>query len=220
MAYKLIITKSDRVVREHVLQPGQTSIGRRQHNVIRLDDPTVSGKHALIRVEEDRIDIEDLGSTNGTYLNGDLLDKQQRMELQLGDRLVVGPYRIAVQLNMDDAWSEPGFTPTPVQGRSDFNETARAELTVDGRVAALEITSGVNAGRTLPLTKVVTTVGTPGVGILALTHRINTYVVSKVEGEQPITVNDAAIDPAGTTVRDGDRIAMGGIQMVFRLLPR
>lgn len=216
MAYKLIIMKNDRVVREHVLHAAQTPIGRRQHNTVILDDATVSGKHAIIRVSDAQIDIEDLGSTNGTYLNGDALTANQRQDLQLGDRLVIGPYRITVQLEMDDAWADAHLTPTVA--KHDFEETYRAGLAKQTRAAVLEIISGVNAGRTLPLTKVVTTIGTPGVGILSLTHRLNAFVLNKVEGDHDITINDETISSEGAKLQDGDRIRMASIEMVFRLL--
>ncbi|RZS33352.1 FHA domain-containing protein [Corticibacter populi] len=210
MPYKLIISKDDRVLKEHLLPAGQTLVGRRPHNDLVLEDPTVSGKHAIIRVQDDEVEIEDLGSTNGTYVNGDPIARQ---ELQLGDRMVIGPYRISLQLQIQDAWANAGSAPSVMP--TYFQETSRGVLGQQ-QTAFIEITAGPNAGRHLPLTKVVTTIGTPGVGVISLTHRLDGFLLAKVEGEDPVTLNGQPIE-GSVKLKDGDKIQMASIGMVFRL---
>ena len=71
------------------LSKERVSIGRKPHNDIQLDHPTVSGEHALvITVRQDSF-LEDLGSTNGTRVNREPVTK---CVLQDGDEIRIGKY--------------------------------------------------------------------------------------------------------------------------------
>lgn len=72
---------------EHVLERGTTGIGRRVENEIRLDDPAVSGRHAQIVWIYDAPYLQDLGSTNGSFVNG---ERVARQELHDGDVIRLG----------------------------------------------------------------------------------------------------------------------------------
>jgi pSer/pThr/pTyr-binding forkhead associated (FHA) protein len=76
-----------------VLEGEETTIGRSPDCDIFLDDVTVSRKHAVVRRGASGLQIEDLGSLNGTYLN------RKRIEapggLTDGDEIQVGKYRLA-----------------------------------------------------------------------------------------------------------------------------
>jgi pSer/pThr/pTyr-binding forkhead associated (FHA) protein len=92
--YKLLETVDGNVIREHPLNGSLFRIGRNTGNELQPDDPSVSGNHATITlVPIDYLDnameviIEDLGSTNGTLVNGKRV-KQQR--LRHGDLLAIG----------------------------------------------------------------------------------------------------------------------------------
>jgi hypothetical protein len=67
---------------------GQIVLGRGERAEIRLDDPFASARHALVYEQGSSIVIEDLGSTNGTYLNEELL--QTARPLHPGDRVRIG----------------------------------------------------------------------------------------------------------------------------------
>lgn len=60
----------DGTIRRWPLQPGTTLVGRSQESAVRLSDKAVSSRHAEIRLDGDTLLIEDLGSRNGTYVNG------------------------------------------------------------------------------------------------------------------------------------------------------
>jgi hypothetical protein len=70
-------------------------LGRGNAADIRLEDPFASSRHARIERQGDLLVIEDLGSTNGTYLNGDLLDGPQ--PLHPGDRIRIGDNEFVYQ---------------------------------------------------------------------------------------------------------------------------
>ena len=52
------------------LRPGQLFLGRGPANDIQLDDPSVSERHCRIMVSDGWLQVEDLGSTNGTFVKG------------------------------------------------------------------------------------------------------------------------------------------------------
>ena len=87
--------------REFPLSEGATIIGRAHDVGIRVDSGGVSRHHARITVTRDGAHVEDLGSKNGTYVSGKLLDGMQA--LRDGDEIRVGPvalfFRVATDAN-------------------------------------------------------------------------------------------------------------------------
>lgn len=90
-AYLKLINRKDSLpykINEHYSIDGELSLGRRGDNDIIIKDPYVSKKHFQIIEDEDRYFLEDLNSSNGTYLNGDLID--DAIGLNNGDIIRVG----------------------------------------------------------------------------------------------------------------------------------
>ena len=88
---KLILSMDGLVLKEVELTKERTSIGRRPHNDIVIDNLAVSGEHAvLITILNDSF-IEDLGSTNGTTVNGQPIKKHF---LQGNDTVELGKYKL------------------------------------------------------------------------------------------------------------------------------
>ena len=67
---------------------GVLTLGRREDNVIVLDDHYVSGHHAKIYTKNNQYILEDLNSTNGTVVNGENING--RLYIQLGDEIKIG----------------------------------------------------------------------------------------------------------------------------------
>ena len=59
----------------HDLPEETTTIGRLPENALQIEDASVSSSHAEIFADEDRFFVRDLGSTNGTFINGEKIDK-------------------------------------------------------------------------------------------------------------------------------------------------
>lgn len=64
------------------------TIGRKDTNIIVLEDPFVSGNHALIKVKDNIVTIDDLDSTNGIFINGMRIGKS--INLKSGDKIKIG----------------------------------------------------------------------------------------------------------------------------------
>ena len=79
---------------EHFIPQGdRTTIGRSPDNDIFLDDVTVSRKHAVVLQSGGELQIEDLGSLNGTFVNRRRIDVATRLES--GDEVQIGKYRLS-----------------------------------------------------------------------------------------------------------------------------
>ncbi len=77
------------------LGAGASRVGRASQNPIRITDPSVSREHAEFRVADDKIHVEDLGSHNGTWVNGTRLTAPA--ELRPGDRIRFGSYEVVLR---------------------------------------------------------------------------------------------------------------------------
>ena len=92
---KLVLSLNGAVQGEFSLSKERISIGRKPDNDIQVDNLAVSGKHALVITILDDSFLEDLGSTNGTLVNGARITKQP---LKSDDEIQMGKLRIGVTL--------------------------------------------------------------------------------------------------------------------------
>jgi len=88
---KLILTLDGVVLKDYALTKERTTIGRKPHNDVQIDNLAVSGEHAAIVTILNDSFLEDLGSTNGTLVNGQSVRKHF---LQNGDVVEIGKYRL------------------------------------------------------------------------------------------------------------------------------
>jgi pSer/pThr/pTyr-binding forkhead associated (FHA) protein len=77
----------------YVLGSGATLIGRGAECDIFLGDVTVSRHHATVTASKEALTVEDLGSTNGTYVNG---SRAEEASLTAGDELIIGKFHLIV----------------------------------------------------------------------------------------------------------------------------
>ncbi|MEX2549562.1 MAG: FHA domain-containing protein [Nitriliruptoraceae bacterium] len=87
----LVVVRGPNAGSRFLLDRERTSIGRHPESDIFLDDVTVSRRHAIVSREEKQMVVEDNGSLNGTYVNGDRVD---RRELATGDELQIGRFKV------------------------------------------------------------------------------------------------------------------------------
>ena len=108
---KLILSMDGLVLKEIPLTKERTTIGRKPHNDIQIDNLAVSGEHAVIVTILNDSFMEDLGSTNGTLVNGNTVKKHF---LQNNDVVELGKYKLKYI-------AEPGAT-QPAE-KADFEKT-------------------------------------------------------------------------------------------------
>ncbi len=183
---KMIISLDGTVLKEVPLTKDRTSLGRRPYNDIVIDNMAVSGEHAVVQMLGIEGYIEDLNSTNGTYVNGKTVKKQQ---LHHGDTVEIGKYKIQY-----------------------VDEVQSGESIPNG---AIKVMSGPAAGREMALVKEVTTLGKAGVGVASITRGARGFALAHVEGDTPPKVNGTAVGREAVVLRDGDQLELAGTQMQF-----
>jgi pSer/pThr/pTyr-binding forkhead associated (FHA) protein len=211
---KMIVSIDGVVIKEVQLTKDRTTLGRRPYNDIVIDNLAVSGEHAVLLMSGSEVHLEDLNSTNGTYINGKAVKKQL---LQNNDTVEIGKYKIKYINELPGAnydktvIMKPGVMPAPPA--TGGGTPAGTEL---GNVkGAIKVLSGAAAGREVPLVKVVTTIGKPGVAVAAITKRPHGFVVAHVEGGNKPTLNGTTIGQEPVTLKNGDMLELAGTQMQF-----
>ena len=89
--YNLMVRTGPQAGRSWSLPKGHTRVGRLPYNDITLDHITVSRRHCPLTVTLEGVTLTDLGSTNGTYVNGSLAEKTLLID---GDELMIGTFRL------------------------------------------------------------------------------------------------------------------------------
>ena len=206
---KMIVSIDGVVIKEVQITKDRTTLGRRPYNDIVIDNLAVSGEHAVLQMEGGDVYLEDLNSTNGTYVNGKAAKKQL---LQDGDTVEVGKYKIKF---VNDA-ANNSFEKAPVLNASASGlSAAAAPAALEPLYASIKVMSGAAAGREVILTKVVTTIGKPGVAVAAITRRQRSFFVHHVEGAGNPALNGVPISADPVALKNGDLIELAGTQMQF-----
>ena len=239
---KLVVSLDGVVIKEVQISKDKTSLGRRPYNDIVIDNLAVSGEHAVLQLVGRDVFIEDLNSTNGTYINGKAVKKQL---LQHGDTVEIGKYKIRYLMDEGQDYEKtmimrPGQAPLATAGASAFHSqngaggsgvpSGPAPLAPNSGMgglgggfgafpaqnpASIKVLNGAAAGREVQLTKVVTTVGKPGVQVASITKRPGGYVFAHVEGSARPTVNGSPVAGEPIHLKSGDVIELAGTQMQF-----
>jgi len=123
---RLILSLDSQVLAEYNMSKERYTIGRLPDNDVRIDNPAVSGHHSLIiNILNDSF-LEDLNSTNGTYVNGKLIKKHA---LQHGDVITIGHHQLRFSDQQTGDTEQDEFEKTMVipAGHQSAEQLARAE---------------------------------------------------------------------------------------------
>ncbi len=272
---KLILSLDGQLIKEFTLSKERTTIGRKPHNDIQIDNLAVSGEHAIIMTILNDSFLEDLGSTNGTLVNGQPVKKHF---LQSNDTIEIGKYKLKYINEVAASMSPAEFEKTMVlrtpAGAAPKQETRsptdtqtnlealprQAEDIVNAQssigtstippvasaapakpvvasvppiaaaspapaappaqgIGIIQILSGPNAGKELPLAKPLTTLGKPGVQVAVIAKRPQGYFITHVEGANFPVVNGKTLDAQARQLGDHDIIELAGVKMEFFLKP-
>ena len=236
---KLILTLGGNKIREFELNKDQMVIGRRASCDIQVENLSVSGEHAkIINILDDSF-LEDLKSTNGTYVNGALIKKQA---LENGDVITIGKHKLhfVSENQTSSGFEQPVFVRNPLATGNNrvMSQTGGSRAadqtnpntnyldgdpTIDnaptGQGTNLTITTGAKAGQVLQLTKPVTTLGRPGVQVAAITRKSDqcflVHIETAGEADMP-TLNGNEISAGHNVLANNDEIVVAGIKMVLR----
>jgi len=204
---RVVLTHEGAVLKEYPLDKERITIGRKPHNDIQLDDPTVCGQHASILMLQNAY-IEDMNSTNGILLNG---KKVTRRQLNHGDIIKIGRHELKF---IDDNAEE--FESTVIiqpEGR------AAAPTAQPVKHYQVKILSGPKSGESINLIKPYTTLGSPGVQVAVVARRGKEYFLMPMSGTgergNPPKLNGQSISANSQRLKEGDTIEVAGTQLQF-----
>ncbi|MTV37456.1 FHA domain-containing protein [Duganella radicis] len=189
---KLIISRNGQVEQQIQLSKERMTLGRHPRNDIVLTHPAVSAEHAAIVTILDDSFLEDLHSTNGTFVNGHRIGKHF---LQHQDVIAMAKF----QLDFVADGIRPLAAAQPV-------------------LAEISILNGANAGKHVALTKPQTTLGRAGVQVVVIHRHPDFYTITHTEGEVAPLLNGTALDPrSAERLSHGDVIDLSGTTLAFRI---
>lgn len=187
MTARLVITRDKHEVRDLLLDGRRLTLGRHADNDIVLAHPAVSSRHAALTPDGTLLVLDDLGSSNGTLLNG---QRVTRATLAAGDCIGIAAFELTLVISAPEA---PAVSAP----------------------ARLAILNGPRAGTSMALTKPLTTLGSPGVAIVVISRHGALYHIERVQGDGPALVADEAIGRSARPLRDGDLLEITGTRMQF-----
>ena len=127
---RLILSLDNQVLAEYNMTKERYTVGRLPDNEVRIDNPAVSGHHSLIiNILNDSF-LEDLNSTNGTYVNGKLIKKHA---LQHGDVITIGHHQLRFSDQQTNETEQDEFEKTMVipTGQQNADQLAIAEAAAE-----------------------------------------------------------------------------------------
>ncbi len=231
MPAKLILSLNNSVLGEFPLDKERIILGRKAENDIQVDNLAVSGQHAaIITILSDSF-LEDLDSTNGTYVNGKLVKKHA---LKNGDVITIGKHELKYvndeASDEDDEFEKtmiirPGMAGHAAAAAKAQEQAppaaASASPGADAPAASagmplgkIQVLNGPGAGKELELKKALITLGRPGIQVAVITRRPQGYFITHVEGTHPV-VNGESIGPQARQLKDHDVVELAGVKMEF-----
>ena len=184
----MIISRDAKAVQEVELGAGRTTIGRHPHNDVVIGHQAVSARHAAVTSLDGAATLEDLNSSNGTFVNGQRIT---RAVLCDGDRVTVANFQIEYVAGVAPA--EP----------------------LPAAVGRIEVLNGASAGKTFSLLKPVTTLGSPGLLVVMVSRQAGGYFINQVYGHAAAQVNGEPIGASPRQLCDGDTLELTGTHMRF-----
>ena len=220
MAGKFILTLDGEIISEHNISDKSLTIGRKHDNDIQLNDLTVSGRHALVNMLGDQITIEDLGSTNGTLVNGIHIKKTT---INHGDVIQIGHHQFTY-LNE----GAPKYEPTMFI-KAEMDETqmvlpdweSRIETIKGQPLGGLRTLNGPLARTVMELRKPFSTVGFQGKKLALISRGLKGYTINEIHNtknrrttDHPL-LNGEKIGVEPIELKPQDVINIAGFEVEF-----
>lgn len=202
---KLVIKRPGKQIGEVNLRLGDMIIGRHSTcDIVLKDDKSVSGKHAVIKTVGSKSTIEDLNSTNGTFVEN---HRVKQHELRSGESIIIGDhvlvYRDVVAL---DASAYGG----PSTGSSITSNTSQERTRIIRAHAQLVVMEGKDKGRQVPLVKEETVIDNPGRNPARIYRGEDGYVLHAQLGPGEPRINDRPVPHGGQILESGDIVEIAG----------
>jgi pSer/pThr/pTyr-binding forkhead associated (FHA) protein len=216
---KLIITLDGAIIREYLINKDSISIGRKHGNDIQLNDLTVSGRHSMITISDNSAYVDDLGSTNGTLLNGARISKSI---IKHGDLLQVGNYQFTYFENDQEEYEPTMFLRAEIEDTQIMQTNPPRDGDAKGEpLAAVKILNGPLKGKVLELRKPFNTLGFNGIKLAMIARTANGYTISTIHNSKARRANDIPningkpMQGETQSLHSNEVIELAGTQMQF-----
>lgn len=210
---------------DFVLDKEIMTIGRKDDNDIRIDNLAVSGHHAKLLTIFDDSFLEDLDSTNGTYVNGRPITKHP---LKTGDVIVIGKHELRYVNESNSASDDdktvlirrqPGMNTSPAP---DLNAPINMpdSKAADLNDAKLQILNGKGAGKELALRKPSVKLGKSGAEIVQINKRPDGHFIVSLDQENEssrLMINGEAIGSRAVKLNNHDVIEINKLKIEYYL---
>jgi len=225
MSGKLEFSFNSTKLNDFLLEKEVMTIGRKEDNDIRIENLAVSGHHAkILTIFEDSF-LEDLGSTNGTYVNGRAIDKQP---LKHGDVITIGKHELRY-LNESKQFGDDGDKTVLIRRKPEPSvdsvlDTHEVQYTPDLEKQAaldsakLQILNGKSAGKELPLVKASVKLGKSGAEVVQINKRPDGHFIvslSQSDNENNPRINGEVIGSRAIKLQNHDVIEINRLKIEY-----
>ena len=225
MPGKLELSFNSNRLDDFVLDREVMTIGRKDDNDVRIENLAVSGHHAKLLTIFDDSFLEDLDSTNGTYVNGQPITKHP---LKHGDVIVIGKHELryineSSSANDDDKTvlirRHPGLNTSP---GTNLNEPIDmpGSAAVDLSAAKLQILNGKGAGKELALQKDSVKLGRSGAEVVQINKRPDGHFIVNLDQASEsslLTINGEAVGSRAIKLNNHDVIEINKLKIEYYL---
>lgn len=229
MSGKLEFSFNSSKLAEFLLDKEVITIGRKEDNDVRIENLAVSGHHArILTIFEDSF-LEDLNSTNGTYVNGKPITKHP---LKQGDVITIGKHELRY-LNDSKQFADDGDKTVLIRRKPEATKSAvdsheveytpnlHKQAALDS--AKLQILNGKSAGKELPLIKASVKLGKSGNEVVQINKRPDGhFIVSLIsdDDENNPRVNGEVIGARSIKLQNHDVIEINRLKIEYYLSSR
>lgn len=232
---KLLLKFGGSVLKEVVIDKEVITVGRKPGNDIQIDNLAVSGFHAKIEHDAGQYFIEDLNSTNGTFV---ARKRVSRCALRNNDDIAIGKHTLVFLSEMPETSESPDATvrvkTRPLDGtvilsaKQQSKLSERVEDMGQSRIGVLTVVSGATDKQVYELTEKLITIGSsdsagirlkgffaPDVAALINRVRGEYFINQPGSGKKPL-VNGEPVE-GRQVLHDGDVVDVGKVKMQFTL---
>jgi len=219
MTAKLIMTLDGAILKEYPITKDSMGIGRRHGNDIQVNDMTISGRHVLITSIGIDTFVEDLGTTNGTMVNGNYVSK---LLLMHGDIIQIGAHQFTY-FTQEDVDYEPTMF---IKAEMDETRMIDANKPISDEMkgtplGAAKLLNGPCANVVMEMRKPFNTIGFKGKTLAMIARGMDGYSITIFQGKSIVSnkeiplLNGQPVTEHAKKLNEHDIIEISGFQMEF-----
>lgn len=219
MTAKLILTLDGAILKEYPINQESISIGRAHGNDIQINDKTISGRHALINTIGGETFAEDLGSTNGTLVDGKQISK---ILLMHGDIIQTGTHQLTFFSEEKAEYEPTMFIKAELSETQVIQTDVPPENIIKGTpLAGAKLLNGPSANTIMEMRKPFNTIGYKGISMAIIARGISGYTISSIKSIKSKRASDIPLvngEPIGSVAQrlnEHDIIEIATFQMEF-----